>query len=167
MTIAAAVLAPAPATAPSALAAVVAAALESGADEAFVVVSSPALASAMPEPATVLLDAAKVPDEASGARVALDWAARAGHTGAVLGYGDLRRLAPTLTSDRAWAALVGAEAPVPPVLVGTRRRAPAGLVRLEAAAWSLLPLTGTLEVLWRSRPELKGEVALDGLARIA
>lgn len=158
MTVAAAVLAPftAVGSAPG-LRAAAEAALSAGADETLVVVAGAELARVVPDDATVLLDDASVPDEASAARVALDWAARAGHGAAVVAYGDLRRGA--AGEREAWAALVTVAAGEP-VLVGIRRRRPTGLVRLEASIWSLLPLSGSLEVLWRARPELAGDLEL-------
>lgn len=137
------------------------AALRSGADESLAVVGSPPAAEAVPEEMTVLLDGATAPDEASAARVAVDWAARSGHAALVVGYGELGQF-PCVGRGEAWAALVGAPG-VAPVVVGTRRAQPAGLVRLEATSWSLLPLSGGLEVLWRARPELAGELDLTAL----
>ena len=162
MTVAAAVLLPSRAGG-GGLGEAVAAALGSGADETLAVVGSAGAAAAVPEGATVLLDDAKSPDEASAARVALDWVARAGHATVVVAYGDLRR-SPAVRHRGAWSCLVEAT-PRSPVLVGTRRGHPAGLVRLEAASWSLLPLSGTLAVLWQTRPELAAELDLSDLPR--
>lgn len=163
MTVAAAVLVPSPRPAPR-LAEAVQAALGSGADEVLVVLASREAAAGVPEGVTVLLDAAGSPDEASAARVALDWSARAGHTSAVVAFGEPAR-SPAVREQAAWAALVEAPAGGPPVLVGVRRGQPAGLVRLEAPAWTLLPLSGALGVLWRARPELAAELDLTGLLR--
>ena len=163
MTVAAALLVPPSAGPAPGLREAVVAALASGADEVLVVVSSAALAGAVPDGATVLLDDAPGADEASTARVATDWSARAGHTALVVWRGPFARSGSVATRRGAWAALVGSVVKEP-VVVGTYRRAPAGLVRLDAAVWSALPLSGSLEVLWRARPELSAEVALDGAA---
>lgn len=162
MTVCAAVLAPSGRPAPPGLREAVAAALASGAEETLAVVGVAAAAAVVPEAATVLLDDAAAPDEASAARVAVDWAARAGHAAVVVAFGDLRRVA--AASAEAWTALVQVPAK-DPVVVGTRRGEPAGLARLEAASWSLLPLSGPLAVLWRAHPELASKLELAGAGR--
>lgn len=163
VTVAAALLVPSSAGPVPGLREAAVAAMASGADEVLVVLSSAALAAAVPEGATVLLDDAQGADEASTARVAADWSARAGHTTLVVCHARLGRTGSVASRSGAWAALVASTAKEP-VLVGTYRRAPAALVRLDAAVWSALPLSGHLEVLWRARPELAAEVALDGAA---
>jgi hypothetical protein len=163
VTVAAAVLAPSSLRGfAGGLRGAVEAALSAGAEETFVVVGDAQLGAVLPEGATVLLDGSFAPDEASAARVALDFAARSGQSAVVVGYGDLTRGA-VLERD-AWAALIEADATVP-VVVGTWRHRPAGLVRLEASSWSLLPLSGSLELLFRARPELVGQLELADASR--
>lgn len=141
----------------------VGAALACGADEVLAVVVVAELAGAVPEGATVLLDDAPAADEASCGRVAIDWAARNGHDAVVVAHGGELRRSPSARVAAAWAALVEAPAGGVPVLVGVRRGQPAGLVRLEAPSWALLPLSGPLAVLWQARPELAGQLDLTRL----
>lgn len=139
------------------------AALGSGADEVLAVVASADLAGSVPEGATVLLDDAPAADEASCARVAIDWAARSGHDAVVVAHGGELRRSPAARVTAAWAALVEAPSGGAPVVVGVRRGQAAGLVRLEASTWALLPLSGPLAVLWQARPELASQLDLTRL----
>ncbi len=111
-------------------------------------------AAGMPEGVTLLLDEADVPDEASSLRAALDYCARAGHDVAVVALQGA-----ALLDSAGWAALAAAGGP--PVRVGVGARGPVGAVRLDASVWALLPLEGRADVLWRARPELAAELALD------
>ncbi|HTW98510.1 MAG TPA: DUF501 domain-containing protein, partial [Acidimicrobiales bacterium] len=142
----------------SPLAAVATAAGDAGLDEVVVVVGDEAAAGGLPDSVTVLLDEAAEPSECSAARVALDWCGRQGHLAGVVAVPapaatGRAPAAPAAATDPArWRWL--AQAPGGPVVVaGAPRRAPE-LVRLDAAVWPLLPLSGELAGLWRSRPEL-------------
>lgn len=134
---------------------VVDAALRSGLDEVIVVTDAEELAAMLPDGATVLLEQAVDPTEASALRAAVDWCARAGHDAVVVAlesrHGTDAPLDPAL-----WREVAAASGG--PVIVGTRQGRRTGPVRVDARAWPLLPLTGVVEALWRSRPELVTEV---------
>ncbi|MDA8291029.1 MAG: DUF501 domain-containing protein, partial [Actinomycetota bacterium] len=139
------------------------AAVDSGLDEVVVVVADESSAGIAPAEATVLLDGAEQSSESSALRAALDWCARSGHDAVVVATSaaSLPRPGPDAVADPStWGRL--ARASRTPVAVATWAGRPVGLVRIGAEAWPLLPLTGPVEVLWRSRPELVTSVALDG-----
>ncbi|MCU1494890.1 MAG: hypothetical protein JWO62_2654 [Acidimicrobiaceae bacterium] len=135
---------------------VVEAALAAGLDEVVVCTDLEELASAIPDGAAVLLDRSSEPSEASALRAAVDWCAREGHDSVVVALahtaGKDAPLDPAL-----WREVAGSRGG--PVVVGTRQGRRVGPVRIDAQAWPLLPLTGAVEALWRSRPELVTEVA--------
>ncbi len=131
------------------------AALDAGFDEVLAVVTDVAAASGLPDGVTVLLDEAGEPDEASSLRVATDWCARMGHHDVVVAA--LFEAAPL--EAEAWRRL--AEATGTPVVLARNLRGRLSVARLEAGIFSLLPLEGRVEVLWRSRPELMSELAVE------
>ncbi len=131
------------------------ASLHAGLDEVVVVVDAEEVVSSLPEGVTVLLDESLAPSEASAVRSAVDWCARAGHGAVVVALagvaGKDAPLDPAL-----WTAVAASTAS--PVVIGTRTSRRSGPVRVDAQVWPLLPLTGPLEALWRSRPDLVTEV---------
>lgn len=129
-------------------------ALQAGLDEVLAVLTDEGDAAGLAEDATLLLDEADVPDEASSLRVATDWCARSGHDRLIVALFGAAVLEP-----EAWRTLASASGP--PVLVARDRRRGLGVVRLEATVWSLLPLEGRADVLWRSRPELAAELLVE------
>lgn len=131
-----------------------AAALSAGFGDVVGVLTDERSAVGLPEGATLLLDEADAPDEASSLRVALDYAARSGHDAVVVALHGARVLPET-----GWEAL--SRAAGPPVRVGVTARGAVGVVRLAAVVWSLLPLEGRVDLLWRARPELASTCALD------
>ena len=133
------------------------AALAAGLDETVVVTGAVDLVSVLPEGVTVLRNEAWESGQASSLRTAVDWARHRGHRSVVIGLGDQ-----PLVPAEAWRA-VGA-APRGPIVTATfegRRRPP---VRLDAAVWDLLPVSGDegARVLMARRPELVVEVACVG-----
>lgn len=129
-------------------------ALQAGLDEVLVVLTDERDAAGLAEAATLLLDEASAPDESSSLRVATDWCARAGHDRLIVALPGAGILEPP-----GWESLASAGGS--PVLIARTRRGPVGVVRLEAAVWSLLPLEGRADVLWRSRPELASEFLVE------
>lgn len=130
------------------------AALGAGFAEVLAVLADERMAASLPEEATLLLDEAAAPDEASALRVAIDYCARAGHDAVVVAL-----FAAAALDAASWSALAGAGGA--PVRTGKTLRGSVGVVRLDATVWSLLPLEGRVEVLWRARPELAADVVLD------
>jgi len=137
---------------------VAAAALQAGLDETVVVIDSEERAAALPDGATVLLDAAATPGDASALRAALDWCARQGHDAVVLALDEGAPGDPA-EDPRSWRALAAAAGG--PVVVATRGGRGAPLARLDAEAWPLLPLEGSVAATWRNHPELVSTLALD------
>lgn len=131
------------------------AALDANFDEVLAVVTDAAAASGLPDGVTVLLDEASEPDEASSLRVATDWCARMGHHDVVVAA--LYEAGPLDVAG--WRHL--AEATSTPIVLARNRRGRLAVARLEATVFSLLPLEGRVDVLWRSRPELMSELAVD------
>jgi molybdenum cofactor cytidylyltransferase len=135
-------------------------ALAADLDEVVVVTGAYDLSVVLPEGITLLSNEMWSSGRASGLRAAADWCARRGHEALVVGLADQPWL-----SETAWRALA---APFPtPVAVATyagRRDHP---VRLEAAVWALLPVSGDegVQALMRSRPELVTEVPCEGNPR--
>jgi exopolyphosphatase/guanosine-5'-triphosphate,3'-diphosphate pyrophosphatase len=135
------------------LAAVADAAAQAGLDEVIVVVGDESAAAGLPEHATVLLDEAVDRSECSALRAALDWCGRNGHSAVLVAPCPVTGSPPAPLTDAAtWKGLASASGG-PVVLLGGRSGASAP-VRIDAAAWPLLPLNGDLAGLWRSRPEL-------------
>ena len=126
-------------------------ALAAGFDEVIAVVRDPDLAAELPEDVTVLLDESAQADEASALRVAADWCARSGHDRLVVALAAAR-VAPTPV----WSLLEVTD--TTPVLLARDARGAIGVVRLDASVWSLLPLSGGVDALWRARRELVTEV---------
>ncbi len=135
-----------------------AAALQAGLDETVVVLDSEERAGALPEGATVLLDGASTPGEASALRAALDWCTRQGHDAVVLALDEGLPDDPA-EDPAAWRALAAAAGG--PVVVATRAGRRTGLARIGAEAWPLLPLEGTVAATWHHHPELVSSLALD------
>ena len=151
-------------------------ALGAGLDEVVVATEDAAVARGLPEEVTVVLDEAETPSAASALRAALDWCARGGRRRAVValpalveavasgaGGGPAGPAVRHPGADAGWWHALGVASGAP-VLVGTWREAPVGLVRIDAEAWPLLPLSGEIEVLWRARPELAAKLELEGSA---
>ena len=135
----------------------VSAAEAAGLDEIVVVTGAIDLSDILPAGVTVLSNERWEDGQSSSLRVGIDWSARQGHDAAVVGLADQ----PGLTPD-AWRALAG---PSPtPIAVATYRGRRAHPVRLEAAVWPLLPVSGDegARRLMRGRPELVTEVPCEG-----
>lgn len=132
-------------------------ALAAGLDETVVVTGAVDLADVLPAEVTVLANERWAEGQSSSLRVAVDWCARQGHDTAVVGLGDQ----PALTVE-AWLALA---APSPtPIAVATYAGHRGHPVRLDAAVWPLLPVSGDegARRLLAGRPELVSEVPCEG-----
>lgn len=136
------------------------AAEQAGLDELVVVTGAIDLADVLPACVTVLSNERWEDGQSSSLRVGVDWSARQGHDAAVVALADQ----PGLTPD-AWRALAEpSHTPIAVATYGGRRGHP---VRLEAAVWSLLPVSGDegARRLIRGRPELVSEVPCEGNPR--
>lgn len=123
-----------------------------GLDELIVVVADETLAAGLPDSATVLLDESAEPSECSALRAALDWSGRNGHGAVVVGISPLTGVPPApLVDPGRWRSLAAAAGGPVVIAAGKGEGSP---VRIDAAAWPLLPLQGELATLWRSRPEI-------------
>lgn len=129
-------------------------ALDAGLDEVLAVITDEAAAAECPDGVTVLLDESGSGDEASLLRVAADWSARAGHDRIVVALGSALSV-----TGAAWRAV--ADADDAQIVVAKNARGPIGLVGVRASVFSLLPLEGGVEVLWRARPELARELVVE------
>ena len=144
-------------------AAVLNAALSSELDEVVVVVGDERRAASLPEGVTVLLDRAI--DPTSRLRSALDWCARSGHDAIVVRFpATAGAPAPAAELDpAAWSALVhGAATPIAVLCSASGRTR---LVRLDAEAWPLVPLEGSLVNTLSVQGSLVTEVAMAAAAR--
>jgi CTP:molybdopterin cytidylyltransferase MocA len=135
----------------------VGAARDAALEETVVVMGAVDLTDVLPDDVTLLSNERWKEGQSSSLRVAVDWCARQGHTAAVIGLGDQ----PGLTVA-AWQSLA---APSPtPVAIATYGKRRGHPVRLEAAVWPLLPVSGDegARRLIAARPELVTEVPCEG-----
>ncbi len=146
--------------APGRLAEVVAAAQGARPDEVVVVVGPAASLRHLPQDATVIVDRAGAPSEAAALRAAVDYAQRSGADTLVVAFGDAWPAGRVAADPESWRRL--RDAPAGEIVVGTVGRRPAGLVRLAAGVWPLLPLDGRADRLFASRAELVTDCSLDG-----
>lgn len=132
------------------------AALAAGLDETIVVMGAVDLLDVLPEEATVLRNEAWRQGQATSLAAAVGYAGSRGHRSVVFGCGDQ----PGVPAE-AWAAVGCAEGDLVVADFGGRRRPP---VKIGAALWSHLPLTGDEggRVLLRRRPELVQAIACEG-----
>jgi CTP:molybdopterin cytidylyltransferase MocA len=132
-------------------------ACRAGLDEVVVVSGAVDLSEVVPDEVTLLGNERWKEGQSSSLRVGVDWCARQGHGAVVVGLGDQ----PGLTVS-AWQALAAASPT--PVAVATYRGVRGHPVRLEAAVWPLLPVSGDegARRLLRGRPELVTEVPCEG-----
>ncbi len=124
------------------------AALSSGSGETIVVLEEEAALAVIPPGAVVLLT-----DTGSGSasllRVAIDYAARAGHDAIVVAEAMGRPIPNELLDPTCWRSLL--EGPDAPVLSGTIRAARIGLDRLTSEVWPLVPLEGPLSTFFETK----------------
>jgi molybdenum cofactor cytidylyltransferase len=128
-----------------------------GLDETVIVTGAVDLSDILPADVTVLGNERWSEGQSSSLRVGVDWSARQGHDAVVVGLGDQPAL-----SVEAWRALAEpSRTPIAIATYGGRRGHP---VRLEAAVWGLLPVSGDegARRLLASRPELVTEVPCEG-----
>lgn len=130
----------------------VAAAKAAGCTEVVLVLAEGHAVDRAPAGVIVVLDGAAAPDDATALQVAVDLAGRvrAGSVGVALPHAFDDE--DTVTDARAWTNLLSTSPR--PVVVGTVAGKASGLVRIDAVAWPLLPLSGEVERLWTGRPEL-------------
>ena len=127
---------------PGPLGRVAASAVAAGLGEVVVVVGPAASLSHLPAEVTVLVDRADTPSEAAALRAAVDYAQRSGADALLVALGE------ALAAGRR-----GRPGELAPHRGGAGRRdrrrhrggRPAGLVRLAAAVWPLLPLEGRFD----------------------
>ena len=94
----------------------------------------------LPEDATVIVDRADTASEATALRAAVDYAQRSGADVLVVALEGALAAGPAAADRECWRRI--AEAPPGEIAVGTIGGKPAGLVRLSADAWPLLPFDG-------------------------
>jgi exopolyphosphatase/guanosine-5'-triphosphate,3'-diphosphate pyrophosphatase len=127
-------------------------------DEVIIVVRPAASLRHLPEDATVIIDRAGEPSEAAALRAAVDHAQRAGADALVVALGaagGVRRAA----DPACWRQL--REEPAGEIVLGTVGGRPAGLVRLSAGVWPLLPFDGRVDRLYASHAALVVTCPLD------
>ncbi len=100
----------------------------------------------------VALDGAAEPDDATALQVAVDLANRVHATSVAVALPGAFANLDTVSDVRAWSRL--SEPASRPVVVGMIGDKEAGLVKIDAVAWPLLPLSGEVERLWSARSEL-------------
>ncbi len=131
-----------PGATPGRLGELVGAARGAGPDEVVVVVGPATSLRHLPEEATVIVDHAGAPSEAAALRAVVDYAQRSGAGELVVALGAAVGNLPAADPE-SWRRL--REAPAGEIVVGTVGGQPAGMVRLAAAVWPLLPLDGRVE----------------------
>ena len=132
------------------------AALAADLDETIVVMGAVDLLEVLPEEVTVLQNEAWEQGQATSLAAAIGYAGSRGHRAVVFGLGDQPGVPAT-----AWAAVGNADCDLAVADFGGERRPP---VRIGAALWSYLPLTGDEggQVLMRRRPELVRAIPCEG-----
>ncbi|MYJ29407.1 MAG: NTP transferase domain-containing protein [Acidimicrobiaceae bacterium] len=132
------------------------AALAADLDETIVVMGAVDLLDVLPEEVTVLQNDAWEQGQATSLAAAVSYAGSRGHRAVVFGCGDQ----PGVPAS-AWAAVAEADCDLAVADFGGARRPP---VRIGAALWSHLPLTGDEggRVLMRRRPELVQAIPCEG-----
>ena len=132
------------------------AALAADLDETIVVMGAVDLLDVLPDEVTVLQNEAWEQGQATSLAAAIGYAGSRGHRAVVFGLGDQPGVPAT-----AWAAVGNADCDLAVADFGGERRPP---VRIGAALWSYLPLTGDEggRVLMRRRPELVQAIPCDG-----
>ena len=132
------------------------AALAAGLDETIVVMGAVDLLEVLPEEVTVLHNEAWEQGQATSLAAAVSYAGSRGHRAVVFGCGDQ----PGVPAE-AWAAVAAADCDLAVADFDGARRPP---VRIGAALWSHLPLTGDEggRVLMRRRPELVRAIPCEG-----
>ncbi len=125
-------------------------------DETIVVMGAVDLLAVLPEDVTVLQNEAWEQGQATSLVAAIAYAGSRGHRAVVFGLGDQ----PGVPAS-AWAAVGNTDGDLVVADFGGQRRPP---VRIGAALWSHLPLTGDEggRVLMRRRPDLVRTVPCDG-----
>ena len=125
-------------------------------DETIVVMGAVDLLAVLPEEVTVLQNEAWEQGQATSLAAAIGYAGSRGHRAVVFGCGDQ----PGVPAS-AWAAVGTADCDLAVGDFGGSRRPP---VRIGAALWSHLPLTGDEggRVLMRRRPELVRAIPCEG-----
>ncbi|MXW88986.1 MAG: NTP transferase domain-containing protein [Acidimicrobiaceae bacterium] len=131
-------------------------ALAADLDETIVVMGAVDLLAVLPEEVTVLHNEAWEQGQATSLAAAVSYAGSRGHRAVVFGCGDQ----PGVPAS-AWAAVGSADCDLAVADFGGARRPP---VRIGAALWSHLPLTGDEggRVLMRRRPELVQAIPCEG-----
>ncbi len=132
------------------------AALAAALDETIVVTGAVDLLDVLPEEVTVIRNDAWAEGQATSLNAAVGYAGVRGHRALVFGLGDQ----PGVPAS-AWAAVAGCEGDLAVAQFGHKRRPP---VRIGAALWSHLPLTGDEggRVLMRRLPHLVTPVPCEG-----
>lgn len=126
-------------------------------DETIVVMGAVDLLDVLPEEVTVLHNEAWEQGQATSLTAAIGYAGSRGHRAVVFGCGDQ----PGVPAS-AWAAVAAADCDLAVAEYGRGVRRPP--VRIGAALWSHLPLTGDEggRVLMRRRPELVRAIPCEG-----
>lgn len=132
------------------------AARAAGFDEVIVVSGCVDLVAVLPDDVTILHNERWEDGQATSLRAATMYADARGHDAVVIGLGDQ----PGVSAD-AWKAVAASERDVAAADFGTGPRPP---VRLSAAMWSSLPVSGDegARRILRERPEMVDLVRCDG-----
>jgi molybdenum cofactor cytidylyltransferase len=131
-------------------------ALDASLSATWVVTGAVDLTGNIPPEVTVLHNPRWAEGQATSLQIAVEAARAARLDAIVVGLGDQ-----PLVPPEAWSAVAAAEAPIAVATYDGQRRNP---VRLAAAVWDLLPVTGDqgARVLIRQRPDLVQEVRCQG-----